>query len=106
MVRASGCLWQSPLRQGGGPEGAEEARVSKTIITAALTGVLATRKQCPPIPYRDEENARESETVRRLGRSLEGEGNEKKEDESEEGVLNFKSELDSFGLVLSIINHL
>ena len=32
----------------------------KTIITAALTGVLATREQCPAIPYTAEEIAREA----------------------------------------------
>jgi uncharacterized protein (DUF849 family) len=32
----------------------------KTIITAALTGVLATREQCPAIPYTPEEIAEEA----------------------------------------------
>ncbi|MFQ5614812.1 MAG: 3-keto-5-aminohexanoate cleavage protein, partial [Anaerolineae bacterium] len=33
---------------------------SKTIITAALTGVLATREQCPAIPYTPQEIAEEA----------------------------------------------
>lgn len=32
----------------------------KTVITAALTGVLATREQCPAIPYTPEEIAEEA----------------------------------------------
>lgn len=34
--------------------------MGKTIITAALTGVLATREQCPAIPYTPEEIAEEA----------------------------------------------
>jgi 3-keto-5-aminohexanoate cleavage enzyme len=34
--------------------------VSKTIITAALTGVLATRDQCPAIPYTPQEIGEEA----------------------------------------------
>ncbi|HEX7263683.1 MAG TPA: 3-keto-5-aminohexanoate cleavage protein, partial [Candidatus Dormibacteraeota bacterium] len=34
--------------------------LSKTVITAALTGVLATREQCPAIPYTPKEIAAEA----------------------------------------------
>jgi uncharacterized protein (DUF849 family) len=34
--------------------------VSKTVISAALTGVLATREQCPAIPYTPKEIAEEA----------------------------------------------
>jgi 3-keto-5-aminohexanoate cleavage enzyme len=42
----------------------------KTIITAALTGVLATRDQCPAIPYTAEEIAREARRSVDAGASI------------------------------------
>ncbi|MBI3926710.1 MAG: 3-keto-5-aminohexanoate cleavage protein [Armatimonadetes bacterium] len=42
----------------------------KTIITAALTGVLATRDQCPAIPYTPEEIAREARRSVDAGASI------------------------------------
>lgn len=41
-------------------QGVKAQPVSKTIITAALTGVLATRDQCPAIPYTPREIAEEA----------------------------------------------
>ena len=35
----------------------------KVIITAALTGVAANRKQCPYLPYTPEEIAEEAEAI-------------------------------------------
>ena len=37
--------------------------MSKLIITAALTGVLATREQCPAIPYTPKEIGEEAERL-------------------------------------------
>lgn len=42
----------------------------KTIITAALTGVLATRKQCPAIPYTAREIAEEARRSVEAGASI------------------------------------
>lgn len=42
----------------------------KTIITAALTGVLATREQCPGIPYTAQEIAREARRSVDAGASI------------------------------------
>lgn len=42
----------------------------KTIITAALTGVLATREQCPAIPYTAAEIAREARRSLDAGASI------------------------------------
>lgn len=43
---------------------------NKTIITAALTGVLATRQQCPAIPYTAEEIAEEARRSVEAGASI------------------------------------
>jgi uncharacterized protein (DUF849 family) len=42
----------------------------KTIVTAALTGVLATREQCPAIPYTAEEIAAEARRSLEAGASI------------------------------------
>ncbi|MDQ7031083.1 MAG: 3-keto-5-aminohexanoate cleavage protein [Ardenticatenia bacterium] len=42
----------------------------KTIITAALTGVLATRDQCPAIPYTPEEIAEEARRSAEAGAAI------------------------------------
>ncbi len=42
----------------------------KTIITAALTGVLATREQCPAIPYTPEEIAEEARRSAEAGAAV------------------------------------
>ena len=42
----------------------------KTIITAALTGVLATRDQCPAIPYTAQEIAEEARRSVDAGASI------------------------------------
>ncbi|HIP73727.1 MAG TPA: 3-keto-5-aminohexanoate cleavage protein, partial [Anaerolineae bacterium] len=44
--------------------------VSKTIITAALTGVLTTRQQSPAIPYTPEEIAEEARRSVDAGASI------------------------------------
>jgi len=44
--------------------------VSKTVITAALTGVLATREQCPAIPYTPIEIAEEAERAADAGAAI------------------------------------
>ncbi len=43
---------------------------NKTIITAALTGVLATREQCPAIPYTADEIAEEGRRAVEAGASI------------------------------------
>src|SRR6266700_3615550 len=45
----------------------KRAAVSKTVITAALTGVLATRAQCPAIPYTPTEIAEEAKRAADAG---------------------------------------
>lgn len=42
----------------------------KTIITAALTGVLATREQCPAIPYTPEEIGEEARRAAEAGAAI------------------------------------
>src|SRR2546425_2868236 len=42
----------------------------KTIVTAALTGVLATRDQCPAIPYTPKEIAEEAKRVAEAGAAI------------------------------------
>jgi uncharacterized protein (DUF849 family) len=44
--------------------------MSKTIISAALTGVLATREQCPAIPYTPKEIGEESERASDAGAAI------------------------------------
>src|SRR5438128_3254066 len=44
--------------------------MSKTIISAALTGVLATREQCPAIPYTPKEIAEEAKRAVDAGASI------------------------------------
>jgi 3-keto-5-aminohexanoate cleavage enzyme len=44
--------------------------MSKTVITAALTGVLATREQCPAIPYTPKEIAEEARRAADAGASI------------------------------------
>jgi 3-keto-5-aminohexanoate cleavage enzyme len=44
--------------------------VSKTVITAALTGVLATRKQCPAIPYTPREIGEEAKRAAEAGAAI------------------------------------
>jgi 3-keto-5-aminohexanoate cleavage enzyme len=44
--------------------------VSKAIVTAALTGVLATRDQCPAIPYTPKEIAEEAERAAGAGAAI------------------------------------
>jgi 3-keto-5-aminohexanoate cleavage enzyme len=43
---------------------------NKTVITAALTGVLATREQCPAIPYTPKEIAEEARRAADAGASI------------------------------------
>jgi 3-keto-5-aminohexanoate cleavage enzyme len=44
--------------------------MSKTIITAALTGVLATREQCPAIPYTPKEIGEEAKHAADAGAAI------------------------------------
>ncbi len=44
--------------------------MSKTIISAALTGVLATREQCPAIPYTPVEIAEEAKRAAEAGAAI------------------------------------
>jgi uncharacterized protein (DUF849 family) len=44
--------------------------MSKTIITAALTGALATRQQCAAIPYTPKEIADEAERAASAGAAI------------------------------------
>ena len=44
--------------------------MKKTVITAALTGVLATRKQCPAIPYTPKEIGAEAERAAGAGAAI------------------------------------
>src|SRR5438309_4807195 len=44
--------------------------MSKLIITAALTGVLATREQCPAIPYTPKEIGEEAERAAEAGAAI------------------------------------
>src|SRR5947208_13655926 len=44
--------------------------MSKTIVTAALTGVLATREQCPAIPYTPKEIAEEARRAADAGAAI------------------------------------
>ncbi|HEV3102222.1 MAG TPA: 3-keto-5-aminohexanoate cleavage protein [Candidatus Dormibacteraeota bacterium] len=44
--------------------------MNKTVITAALTGVLATREQCPAIPYTPKEIAEEARLAADAGASI------------------------------------
>jgi len=44
--------------------------LSKTIISAALTGVLATREQCPAIPYTPVEIAEEAKRAAEAGAAI------------------------------------
>jgi uncharacterized protein (DUF849 family) len=44
--------------------------LSKTIISAALTGVLATREQCPAIPYTPMEIAEEAKRAAEAGAAI------------------------------------
>ena len=46
------------------------APLDKVIVTAALTGVLATRKQCPDLPYTTEEIAEEAVRSYEAGASI------------------------------------
>src|ERR1700730_18729398 len=46
------------------------AGVSKTIVTAALTGVLATRDQCPAIPYTPKEIGEEAARAAGAGAAI------------------------------------
>jgi 3-keto-5-aminohexanoate cleavage enzyme len=43
---------------------------NKVVITAALTGVLATREQCPYIPYTPEEIAEEGRRAVEAGAAI------------------------------------
>jgi uncharacterized protein (DUF849 family) len=42
----------------------------KVVVSAALTGALTTRDQCPAIPYTPEEIAREAEAAREAGAAV------------------------------------
>ncbi len=44
--------------------------MSKTVITAALTGVLATREQCPAIPYTPKEIGQEAKRAADAGAAI------------------------------------
>jgi uncharacterized protein (DUF849 family) len=44
--------------------------MTKTVITAALTGVLATREQCPAIPYTPKEIAEEAQRAAEAGAAI------------------------------------
>jgi 3-keto-5-aminohexanoate cleavage enzyme len=44
--------------------------MTKTVITAALTGVLATREQCPAIPYTPKEIAEEAHRAAEAGAAI------------------------------------
>ena len=44
--------------------------MSKTVITAALTGVLATREQCPAIPYTPKEIGEEAQRAAEAGAAI------------------------------------
>jgi len=44
--------------------------MTKTIVTAALTGVLATREQCPAIPYTPREIGEEAERAAAAGAAI------------------------------------
>jgi uncharacterized protein (DUF849 family) len=44
--------------------------MSKTVITAALTGVLATREQCPVIPYTPREIGEEAQRAAEAGAAI------------------------------------
>jgi uncharacterized protein (DUF849 family) len=44
--------------------------MSKTVITAALTGVLATREQCPAIPYAPKEIGEEAQRAAEAGAAI------------------------------------
>src|ERR1700693_2596405 len=44
--------------------------MTKTIVTAALTGVLATRAQCPAIPYTPRETAEEPKRAAEAGAAI------------------------------------
>ena len=44
--------------------------MTKTIVTAALTGVLATREQCPAIPYTPKEIAEEAKRAADAGAAI------------------------------------
>src|SRR4030081_3341813 len=44
--------------------------MTKTIVTAALTGVLATREQCPAIPYTPKEIGEEARRAADAGASI------------------------------------
>ena len=44
--------------------------MTKTVITAALTGVLATREQCPAIPYTPQEIAEEAKRAADAGAAI------------------------------------
>ncbi len=44
--------------------------MSKTVITAALTGVLATREQCPAIPYTPQEIGQEAKRAADAGAAI------------------------------------
>lgn len=60
---ASGCRTSKKVEPGRDPRtplAGSKLRNVKTILTAALTGVLATRDQCPGIPYTAEEIAQEA----------------------------------------------
>ena len=48
----------------------EHPGLSKTIISAALTGVLATREQCPAIPYTPVEIAEEAKRAAEAGAAI------------------------------------
>src|SRR5260370_42638782 len=48
----------------------EHTGLSKTIISAALTGVLATREQCPAIPYTPVEIAEEAKRAAEAGAAI------------------------------------
>src|SRR4029077_236391 len=44
--------------------------VTKTVVTAALTGVLATRDQCPAIPYTPREIGEDAERTAEAGAAI------------------------------------
>ncbi len=46
------------------------ARVDQVVVTAALTGALANRAQCPGIPYTPEEIAEEARRAREAGAAV------------------------------------
>ena len=69
-ARFSACLQPKPNHQDIPNTQANPSDIVSTIITAALTGVLATREQCPGIPYTADEIAAEARRSVDAGASI------------------------------------